>query len=154
MEDVMGTVKDKLLESEIRPRVVVDCVSLVDGQVASKKGVTGMMIKGGYKAFKAIKPSIVRDAVEILLDDFVGVLDGHWEEYISSVPDRSTPFERWATSRDFRVADDMLGVTDAIMNRSQKTALKKIYSGLRSVAQKNVAQAVPEVARLIVKYVG
>ena len=150
----MGTVKDKLLESDIRPKVVVDCVYLVDGQVASKKGVTGMMIKGGYKAFKATKPTIVSDAVEILLDDFVEVLDGHWDEYLSSHPDRSTPFDMWAGSRDLRVADDMLTVTDAIMNRSQKTALRKIYNGLRSVAQKNVAQAVPEVARLIVKYVG
>ncbi len=148
----MGAVKDKLLEDGIRPAVVKDCASLVDGQVASKKGVTGMMIKGGYKAFKAIKPSIVVDAVEILLDDFVVVLDGHYTEYKDLYPDGSPSFDTWATTNDKRVADDMLKVTDDLMDRSKKTAIKKIYKGMRNVAQKNVTVAVPDVARLIVKY--
>ena len=48
--------------------------------------------------------------------------------------------------------DDLLGVTDAIIARSSKTALKKIYNGLRKIAERNVAQAVPAVGRLIDKY--
>ena len=150
----MGTAKDKLLQDSIRPSVVKDCVQLVDSEVAAKKGITGMMVKGGYKAFKAVKPSIVKDAVEILLDEFVKVLDGHYAEYEETHPDCSTSFESWATTRDARIADDMLGVTDAIIHRSNKTALKKIYQGMRKIAEKNVAQAVPGVARLVVKHVG
>ena len=65
----MGVLKDTLLQTDNRPVVIQDCADLVDREVARKKGVTGMMIKGGYKAFKAIKPSIVTDAVDILLDD-------------------------------------------------------------------------------------
>ncbi|MCP4680336.1 MAG: hypothetical protein GY854_33575 [Deltaproteobacteria bacterium] len=149
----MGTAKDKLLQDTTRPSVVQDCVQLVDNEVASKKGVTGMMVKAGYKAFRAVKPSIVKEAVEILLDEFVKVLDGHYTEYEESHPDRSTSFETWATARDKRIADNMLGVTDAIMDRSNKTALKKIYQGMRKIAEKNVAQAVPAVARLVAKHV-
>lgn len=149
----MGIVKEKLLDGAQRPRVVADCVQLVDDQVAAKKGVTGLMIKGGYKAFKAIKPGIVREAVENLLDDFVEIADGHYAEYLKVQPDKSTGFETWATVREGRIADDLLHVTDNIIERSEKIALKKIYYGMRKVAERNVAQAVPDIARLIVKYV-
>ena len=150
----MGLLKDKLLENGSRTVVVQDCVVLVDKQVAAKKGVTGMMIKGGYKAFKAIKPTIVKEAVEILLDEFVVVLDHHYDAYLAEDAAQSTSFESWATSRDHKIADDMLGITDGMMERSNKKAIKKIYQGMRKVAEKNVAEAVPDMARLIVKHVG
>lgn len=150
----MGMLKDKLLENGARDSVVVDCVHLVDHQVASKSGVTGLMIKGGYKAFKAIKPTIVKDAVNILLEDFVVVLDRHYDEYRSEEADKSKSFEIWAVGRDRKIADDMLGITDGMMERSNKKAIRKIYQGMRKVAEKNVAEAVPDMAHLIVKHVG
>ena len=149
----MGIVKDKLLDSGTRPAVIIDCVQLVDNEVASKKGVTGMMIKGGYKAFKAIKPTIVKEAVDILLDSFIEIADGHYGEYMEDEPEKKNSFESWVSSRSARIADDLLGVTDDIMNRSNKAALKKIYKGMRGIAQKNVAVAVPAVGRLVEKHV-
>ncbi len=145
----MGALKDKMLEPGIRPKVVADCVTLVDQEVASKKGVTGMVIKTGYKAFKALKPTIVKEAIEHLLEDFVGVIDTHHEEYAKS---GGSSFESFAVSRDKRIANDLLGITDAIIEQSSKTALKKIYHGLRKVAEKNVIQAVPATGRLVDKY--
>jgi len=150
----MGIVKETLLKEETRPKVVEDCVRLVDAEVAAKRGVTGFMIKGGYKTFKAIKPRIVRDAVELLLDDFVGIIDGHHEQYLAEHADRSPGFDSWAKRRDERIAEDLLGVTDRMMERSKKTAIKKIYSGLRGAAKRNVAEAVPAVGRLVIKHVG
>jgi hypothetical protein len=145
----MGALTDRLLETGTRPKVVTDCVALVDGEVAAKKGVTGMVIKTGYKAFKALKPTIVKEAVEHLLDDFVKVIDGHYGEFAES---GGSSFERFAVSRDTRIANDLLGITDAIIDKSDKTALKKIYHGLRKVAERNVAQAVPAIGRLVDKY--
>lgn len=148
----MGILKDVLLREDKRPTVVKDCAQLVDDEVAAKRGVTGMMIKGGYKAFKAIKPRIVTDAVEHLLDDFTGVLDGEYQTYLDRNPDKRVPFDRWAKERDMQIADGLLGVTDDIMARSEKRALKKIYGGLRTVAQRNVAEAIPAVGRLVIKH--
>jgi hypothetical protein len=145
----MGALKDKLLEPGRRPDVVVDCVQLVDNEVAAKKGVTGMVIKTGYKAFKALKPNIVKEAVDHLLDDFVTVLDKHYDAFKA---EGGTSFESYAVPKDSALADDLLGVTDAIMAKSDKAALKKIYNGLRKVAERNVAQAIPATARLIDKY--
>lgn len=149
----MGAVKDKLLDTEVRPNVIADCVRVVDGEVASKKGMTGLVIKGGYKAFKALKPGIVEEAVTHLLDDFVAIVDKHYDEYLADEPERSAGFDTWVSRRNMRVADDMLGVTDRVMDRTRFTALKKIYQGLRNIAQKNVAEAVPAIGRLVVKYV-
>lgn len=148
----MGILKDNILSEEKRPTVVKDCVQLVDAEVAAKKGMTGMMIKSSYKMFKAIKPTIVQNAVEHLLDDFAERLDQQYEKYLGAVPDKSQPFDRWAIARDKEIADQLLGVTDDIIARSDKTAIKKIYNGLRGVAEKNVAAAVPAVGKLVMKY--
>ena len=149
----MGVLQAKLTDDGARKLVIQDCVKVVDEEVAAKKGVTGLVIRGGYKTFKAIRPTIVEEAVVHLIDDFAEVLDRHYDEYQADEPDSGRSFEQWAQGRDARIADDMLGITDAIINRSNKTALKKIYGGLRTVAQKNVAQAIPAVARLVTKHV-
>ena len=145
----MGALKDKLLEPAVRPVVITDCAQLVDSEVASKSGISGAIVKTGYKAFKAVKPTIVKDAVEHLLDDFVGVLDRYYDEFKSA---GATSFESWAKPKDTKLADDLLKITDDIMNRSNKTAIKKIYGGLRKIAEKNVAQAVPGISRLVEKH--
>jgi hypothetical protein len=147
----MGILKDKLSQPEMRPRLIADCVTLVDQEVASKSGVTGFMIKGGYKAFTTIMPRMVENAVDVLLDEFLVVLDRHYDTYSKAVPDKKTPFESWAKARDVTIAEDLLKITDEIMNRSSKTAIKKIYSGMRKVAQRNVADAVPGIGRLVTK---
>jgi hypothetical protein len=145
----MGALKDKLLETAVRPTVVLDCVTLVDNEVAARSGITGAIIKTGYKAFKAVKPTIVKDAVDHLLDDFVDVLDKYYDRFKAA---GAVSFETWVKPKDAELADDLLKVTDNIMNKSDKTALKKIYGGLRKIAEKNVAQAVPATARLIEKH--
>lgn len=148
----MGILKDKLSQPERRPQIIADCVRLVDGEVASKSGVTGLMIKAGYKAFTTIMPRMVENAVDVLLDEFVVVLDRHYDAYLNAEPEKKTPFDSWAKKRDTVIADDLLKITDEIMNRSNKNAIKKIYSGMRKVAQRNVADAVPAIGRLVLKY--
>ena len=145
----MGALKEKLLEPGIRPKLISDCVQLVDNEVASKKGIGGMVIKTGYKAFNKLKPNIVKEAVDYLLNDFVGVMDGRYDEYSES---KEASFEGWAVPRDIQIANDLLGITDAIIAKSKKVALAKIYHGLRKIAERNVAQAVPAIGRLIDKY--
>lgn len=145
----MGALKDKLLEPGKRPDVVADCVQLVDNEVSAKKGVSGMVIKTGYKAFKALKPNIVKEAVDHLLDHFVEKLEKHYDACVSA---GAASFETYAVPRATEIANDMLGVTDDIIAKSGKAALKKIYGGLRKVAEKNVAQAVPGTARVIDKH--
>jgi hypothetical protein len=150
----MGILKDKLSQPEKRPQLVADCVKLIDGEVASKSGVTGLMIKAGYKAFTTIMPRMVENAVDVLLDEFVVVLDRHYDTYLKADPEKKTPFDSWAKRRDAVIADDLLKITDDIMNRSNKNAIKKIYSGMRKIAERNVADAVPAIGRLVCRQIG
>ena len=147
----MGVVKDKLLDDGVRPAVISDCVRLIDQEVASKRGVGGMMIKGGYKAFKKFKPSIVKDAVEALLESFTEVLDDVYEDYLKE--DGKTPFDTWASRRKPSIANSLLGITDSIIDSSDKAAIKKMYGGMRKIGQKNVEEAIPGISRLVIKYV-
>jgi hypothetical protein len=151
MEETMGVVKDRLLDDDARPSVISDCVQLIDAEVASKRGIGGVMIKGGYKAFKKFKPSIVKDAVEALLESFTEVLDGVYEEYLSE--GAKTSFDSWATRRKSSVAGSLLGITDTIIDGTDKVAVRKMYGGMRKIAKKNVEEAVPGIARLVIKYV-
>ena len=80
----MGVLKDNILSDADRPSVIKDCVQLVDAEVAAKKGVSGMMIKSSYKMFKAIKPTIVENAVETLLPAFAEKLDIQYEKYLAA----------------------------------------------------------------------
>ncbi|MFO8073135.1 MAG: hypothetical protein R6V85_14785 [Polyangia bacterium] len=150
----MGALLEIISSEEKRPQLVDDCVSLVDSEVESKKGLSGKMVKMGYKAFVSIKPGIVKRAVDFLLDDFAGVLDGYHEEYLGEQPERKTPFSTWVLSREKRIAEDLLEITDGIIDQSDKKVIKKIYSGLRGVAAKHVAEAVPNVGRLVEKHAG
>jgi len=150
----MGILVETLLAEGTRPRVVDECVQLIDDEVRAKKGLTGKLVQMGYKAFTALKPGIVRRATEFLLDDFTGVLDGHYAEYLAAFPDRSEPFPTWAGRRDSRIADDLLKITDDIIARSDKRVIQKIYGGLRGAAQRNVADAVPAVGRLVLRHLG
>ncbi len=148
----MGVAKDILLDESKRPAVVEDGVKLVDSEVAAKKGVSGMLIKGGYKGFKKLKPGIMNEAVNGLLDKFVDIIDRHYSAYLEEVPDKSTPFSSWAQKRDSRIADDMLSITDDYMNRSNIKVLTKIYYGMRKIGEKSVKQAVPGISKLVMKY--
>ena len=148
----MSTLKEKIYEPGTRPAVIKDCVALVDSEVAAKKGLTGVVIRIGYKTFKAIRPSVVATAVDVLLDDFAGKLDQQYDDYLVIYPNKGQPFDQWAASRDVQIAGELLTVTDTLIARSRRPAIKKVYAGLRRTAQKNVAQAVPAIARLVLKY--
>ncbi|MDD5305891.1 MAG: hypothetical protein PHU25_01085 [Deltaproteobacteria bacterium] len=149
----MGTLSETLLADDKRGKVIEDSCRLIDGEVAAKSGITGLLIKGGYKAFKAVKPTMVHEAVTFLLPEFVGVMDRHYAEYLAAEPKKEMTLDRWLVRRDTKVADDLLGITDRIMDRSNKAALKAIYKKLRPVGQRNVKEAIPGIGRLIASHV-
>ncbi len=148
----MGKLHDTLLDPQKRPRVASDCEKLVHEEVASKKGVSGMVVKTGFKAVLAVKPDMVKSAVDGLLDRFVDVLDPYWEKYESEAPSES--FSRWLGERSDPVAEDLLGVTDAVASQSDNKTIRKTYQSMRKTGHKNVAEAVPRVGRVIEKHMG
>lgn len=144
----MKKLRDILLEPARRPVVVNDCVQLVESEVASKGGLTGIAIKGAYAVVKAIKPGMIQDAVDHLVDDFVVRLEPFYEAQQS----QGGNLEAYLNGRSTEVANALLGVTDDKATRAKNATLKKTYEKLRPTALKHVEAAVPGVARVIDKH--
>ena len=142
-----GTLAEALAGDDKRPQLISDCVELVDSEVRSKSGMSGIAIKGAYGAVKKIKPGFVKNVVDSLMDDWLEKLEPHHQGW-----NGSGPFADYVRKHDDAVAEDLLTVTDARAAKSDNRTAKKLYGKLRPSAKKNVAGAVPKLGALVDKH--
>ncbi len=147
----MATLKEKLLAPGTRSKVLDDCVVLIDQEVASKGGLTGLAIKGAYAMVKAVSSTIIRESMDSLLDAFTDRMEPFYAEH--QAQGAKTPLRGFLTSRSSQVANALLGITDDRARRASGT-LKKAYEKLRPTGEKHVQEAVPRIADLLQKYAG
>jgi hypothetical protein len=148
--EVTRTLHDILLTADRRPQVVDDCQHLIDEEVAAKNGASGLLVKSSYKIVKAVRPSMIRDASDSLLGDFVPRLEPFYAQYCADPAGSSLP--EYFAERAEQVADAMLAVTDERAANYDNATLRKTYEKLRPQAKKHVEEAVPALSRLIEKY--
>lgn len=144
------TLQEILLSPERRPQVIEDCQQLVDDEVSSKDGASGMLVKTSYTIAKTVRPDIVKHASDSLLDDFVPRLEPFYASYQSEAA--GAPLEKYFVDRSDAIADALLGVTDERAEQTSKASLKKAYEKLRPQAKKHVAEALPNLSKLIEKH--
>lgn len=144
----MSTLSETLLVPGIRPKVVADCVRLVDEEVDSKGGLSGLAIKGAYMVVKAVKPGFIAEAVDNMMDDFVRRL----EPFATEAEQKNEPVGPYLNARANAVADALLATSDQRAAGAKNPTVKKAYEKLRPTAKKNVEAAVPRVGRLLAKY--
>lgn len=144
----MSTLSELLLVPGNRPKVVGDCVRLIEEEVDSKGGLTGLAVKGAFALVRAVKPGFVTEAVDSMLDDFVKRL----EPFHAAAQARNEPTGASMNSRAGEVAEALLAISDERAQRAKNPTLKKAYEKLRPAGKKHVEAAVPRIARLITKY--
>jgi hypothetical protein len=144
----MPTLTEILLVPGNRPKVIADCVQLINEEVDSKGGLTGLAVKGAYALVKAVKPGFVPEAVDHMLDDFVKRLEPFWAD----AQTKNEPVGALMNARAPQVADALLAISDERAQRAKQQNLKKAYEKLRPTGKKHVEAAVPRVGRLIAKY--
>jgi hypothetical protein len=144
----MPTLKDILLVEGNRPKVIADCGKLIEEEVDSKGGLTGLAVKAAFAVVKAVKPGFVSEAIDHMLDDFVGRL----EPFYADAQAKNEPVGSLMNARAGAVADALLAISDERAARSQNQTLKKAYEKLRPTGKKHVEAAVPRIGRLIAKY--
>jgi hypothetical protein len=127
---------------------VADCVQVINEEVDSKGGLTGLAVKGAYAVVRAIKPGFINESVDHMLDDFVKRL----EPFYAEAQAKNEPVGPLLNARAPQVADALLAISDERASRSTNQTLKKAYEKLRPTGKKHVEQAVPRVGRLIQKY--
>lgn len=144
----METLAD-VLKDPVRGKLVVeDGARLVEDEVRSKGGLSGMALKAGYKTVKAIRPGIIEEALGHLLPDFAPAVDPFYVK-AREAGDVRGYFVRNADS----IADALLSVTDRKGERAKNKVIKKAYDTLRPQAKKHTVEAVPRLAELILKHV-
>ena len=152
----MATLAEILTQPEVRPQVVRACAVLVDAEVQSKSGLSGLAVKAGYKLVKAIKPTMVGDVVDKLLPEFAAAMQPMFAEVELQAAmnghNRSELFTTHMQSDPRRVAAALLTVTD---RRADKASgpLKKTYARLRDTAEEHVQAAVPGLVRALAPFV-
>lgn len=145
----MTTLTERLEEVD-RQAVIDDTAQLIEDEVQSKSGISGMALKTGYGAVKKLKPGIIKEAIDGLLDDFSDALDPLYQDYLED--DGADSFESYLQDHDDRAADDLLSITDERAEEADNKTLVKTYEKLRGQAERHVREALPGVGRLIDKH--
>lgn len=147
----MSKLQDILLDPARRSQVIADCAQLVDEEVSSKGGLGGLAIKGTYGLVKKVKPGIIREAVEHLLEEFVSRMEPFNADFQTQGGGKK--LGAYLESRAADVASALLGVTDARVGKIDNRTIKSAYEKLRPSAAKHVEAAVPGIGRVLSKYV-
>jgi hypothetical protein len=138
---------DGLIDSNKKAMVVDDCCTMIDAQLASKSGISGMALKAAFAALKGIKPGYIPHVVEMLLPQCFTVLDPLWDEGVQ----KGNPVEYMVASRS-QAADALLSITDERIKDSKRALVRGTYEKLRNSAKQHVEAAVPDLAKVIDRY--
>ncbi|HET6346337.1 MAG TPA: hypothetical protein VFH51_15490 [Myxococcota bacterium] len=146
----MGNLKDIIGDAGRRAQVVQDCANLVDTEVSNKGGISGLAVKGAYAIVKKVKPGIVPELVDKLLEEFVAQLDPFCEAFKAQ---GQGSLEGYLSGRATEVASALLKTTDARAAKADNRTLKGAYEKLRPTGVKHVEAAIPGIGRVLSKYV-
>ncbi len=144
------TLPEVLLDDERRQSVVSDCQRVLESEVASKRGVSGLAIKGGYKVVAKLDGGkLVPKAINDLLPEFCEA----WEPYHAEYRAGDDPsFAAYSQGREETLAEALLAITDGKATHAKNQVLKKVYYKLRPTAVRNIVDALPRVTALVDQY--
>ncbi len=142
----MASLQESLEVDGKRPVLVRACCALIDDEVARKRGLSGLAVKGAFKAIKAVKPGFIPDIVDNLWDEFVVKLEPYHTDW-QQTPEGA--FGPYLLARDRQVADSLLEVTDGRAKTTKMATVKKLYKKLRPSAVGHVREALPGMSRLM-----
>ena len=144
----MGSLVDTVKDSTKRGAVLDDCVQLIDAEVAGKRGLTGIAVRTALKSVKGLRPGMVRQSMDALLDDFSLKVEPFWQECQAS----GKPSRSFFTTRRADVANALLSITDDRAAKSPHRVLVKAYKTLRGKAMSHIGDAMPRFADLLDKH--
>ncbi len=144
-----ATLQQILLAPDTRPKVIADCFTLIEQELADKSGISGTAVKLAYKTVNAFMPGHVRNMVEKLLPDMVDELAPYWADFSTS---GGSEFGDYLAKHGEEVSKALLSVTDARAAASGRPTIIKAYGTVRGGAAKHVEAALPRVGNLVLTY--
>ncbi len=141
----LSTIVDEAHRSE----VVDDLTHFAEETVKAQSGITGMTLKTGLKAARAVDSGIVRRGVNLLLPEIADALNPQWEDY-HAASDQAPDFGRYLAQDHQRSIDAILAVTDRYADKAGP--LSSVYSALRGKATKLIEPTLPELGRILERH--
>lgn len=132
----------------VRQEIAADCSQLIDRQVSTKSGLSGLALKAAYKVVKGIGADYVPGAINRLLPETCAALDPIWAEGVQ----QGDPVAYLSEHKD-RTADTILSTTDRRIANNGNAVIKSSYNKLRKSVKSDVVTAVPELAQILGKHV-
>jgi hypothetical protein len=142
----MIKIQDLLQNNTSRSHILQLCVQLVEQEVQQVPGLSGLAVKTSYAVVKSLKPNMVAEVLEGLLDECARTLDPFVEKAWASNAQTAVPF---FTEHATLIAQELLKLTDLRATRARNTMLLKIYEKLRPSALKHVEKAVPAIGQML-----
>lgn len=144
------SIKDRMLDPQVRPHLVKDCCGLIDQGVKSIKGFSGLAVSGAYSTVKAIKRGFVEGVVEALLPEWMEKLELFEQEHQGK--GRTDALSSYLVEQQDRVAEALVEVTDKRAETTKHKTAAKFYNRLRPSALQHVKDNIPALAGLVDKY--
>ncbi len=129
--------------------VVDDGVRVIESEVKSKRGFTGVAVKGAFKAVGKLKPGFVKGALHHLMPDFARKVDPFITQWQASGK---------GTLRDYFVANDhvianaLLSITDDRARNAENRGVKKAFDSLRPKGLEHTKAAVPALGEMVARH--
>jgi hypothetical protein len=140
---MMG-LSEQLADEGITSKIAVDCAKLMDEQVSSKSGVSGLAIKATYRVVKGLSADYIPSAIQRLLPEAISALEPMWAEGVQS----GDPV-KYLTQNSEKTADTILSVTDAKIERARNKLICTSYNKLRKSVKSDITAAVPGLAEIL-----
>jgi hypothetical protein len=147
----MGALSDLIQDPAKRKAVVDDSVRAIDAEVAGKRGLSGAVVKAGFKMVKGVSPGFIPKALDHLLDDFARQVDPFYTDWQSG---ENGSLDSYFQRRAPEIADALLAITDDRARNAKNRGVKKAYGKLRGKAAEHTIAAMPRVSRILSQHVG
>ena len=144
----MGSLVEVLKDPAVRPLVIADCEKMLDAEIADKRGLSGIAVKGAFKTLKAIKPGMIRHTFDDLIDELAVKVEPFWQDCQAQGATPRVFFVTNSTS----IADALLEVTDGRIRKSKFKNIIRAYSTMRPKAVQYIGDAMPRFADLVQKH--
>ena len=144
----MGSLIEAVKDTTKRPLIIADCTEMINQEVKGKSGLTGIAVKGGFKAIRGFSPDIVPKALDDLIDDFAVQVEPFWQDCQNNGEDAKSYFVR----RKVDIANALLSITDGKAKNSKHKVLVKAYNALRGKAIEHIGSAMPRFSVIVKRH--
>lgn len=145
------SIKPVLQNAIVRQDFIRDCVSVIEAQVESQRGFSGIVFKNSYSMLGKLVPQATWQATDFLIDEFAEQMEPFLQEFSDrNEGDHLLPV--FLSQKADRIAEALLKVTDTKAKTFDSSAILSLYKSLRPHAKKQVERAVPDIAQILQKY--